>query len=64
MPNDHIGVIVLVIGDHCAPLYNVVSYDVFERLLEMRLKDKQAGKEARAKAGADQVKDTRPCASG
>jgi CubicO group peptidase (beta-lactamase class C family) len=72
MPNDHIGVIVLVIGDHCAPLYNVVSYDVFERLLgmdltpwserrlEMRLKDKQAGKEARAKAGADQVKDTRP----
>lgn len=72
LPNDHIGVIVLVVGDHCAPLYNVVSYNVYERLLgmdqtpwserrlEMRLKDKEAGKQARAKAGADQVKDTRP----
>src|SRR5208282_276344 len=29
MPNDHIGVIVLVIGDHSAPLYNVVSYNVY-----------------------------------
>ncbi len=33
MPNDKIGVIVLVIGDHSAPLYNVVSYNVYERLL-------------------------------
>src|ERR1039457_727777 len=31
-----------------------------ERRLDMRLKDKRAGKEARAKAGADQVKDTKP----
>ena len=72
LPNDHIGVIVFVIGDHCAPLYNIVSYNVYERLLgmevtpwserrlDMRLKDKRAGKEARAKAGADQVKDTKP----
>jgi len=72
LPNDHIGVIVFVIGDHCAPLYNVVSYNVYERLLgmeltpwsarqlDMRLKNKQAGKEARTKAGADQVKDTTP----
>ena len=72
MPNDHIGVIVLVIGDHCAPLYNVISYNVYERLLgmeltpwsqrrlEMRLKDKEAGKQSRAKAGAGQVKGTRP----
>jgi CubicO group peptidase (beta-lactamase class C family) len=72
LPNDHIGVIVFVVGDHCAPLYNIVSYNVYERLLgmevtpwserrlDMRLKDKRAGKEARAKAGADQVKDTKP----
>ncbi len=33
MPNDKIGVIVLVISDHSAPLYNVVSYNVYERLL-------------------------------
>ncbi len=28
LPNDKIGVIVLVISDHSAPLYNIVSYDV------------------------------------
>jgi len=72
MPKEGIGVIVLVIGDHAAPLYNVVSYDVYERLLgmditpwserrlEMRLKNKQAGKEARAKAGEDRVLNTKP----
>ena len=72
LPNDHIGVIVFVIGDHCAPLYNIISYDVYERLLgmdltpwserrlDMRLKDKEAAKSARAKAGEDQVKGTHP----
>jgi len=72
LPNDHIGVIVFVIGDHCSPLYNIVSYNVYERLLgipltpwserrlDMRLKDKAAAKEARAKAGADQVRGTKP----
>jgi CubicO group peptidase (beta-lactamase class C family) len=72
MPTDGIGVIVLVIGDHCAPLYNYVSYNVYERLLgmsetpwsarglEIRLKGKEAGKQARAKAGAGRVADTRP----
>ena len=72
LPNDKIGVIVLVIGDHSQPLYNIVSYNVYERLLgmdltpwserrlEMRLKDKAAGKEARTKAGADQVTGTKP----
>jgi len=35
LPNDKIGVIVLVISDHSAPLYNIVSYDVYERLLGM-----------------------------
>ena len=67
MPQEHIGVIVFVIGDHCASLYNTVSYNVYERLLgmsqtpwserllEIRLKGKKAGTEARAKAGAEQV---------
>jgi CubicO group peptidase (beta-lactamase class C family) len=71
MPQDGIGVIVLVVGDHAAPLYNVVMYNVFERLtgmsetpwsdrrLAMRLKNKKAGQEARAKAGAEQVKGTK-----
>ena len=72
MPREHFGVIVLVIGDHAAPLYNVVSYNVYERLLgmdqtpwserrlAMRLKSKEAGKQARAKAGEDRVPNTKP----
>lgn len=72
MPNDKIGVIVCVIGDHAAPLYNVVSYNVYERLLgmdqtpwtqrllQMRLADKKAETEARTKAGADRVPNTKP----
>jgi CubicO group peptidase (beta-lactamase class C family) len=72
LPTDGIGVIVLVIGDHCAPLYNYVSYNVYERLLglsetpwsarglEIRLKGKEAGTQARAKAGAGRVADTKP----
>jgi CubicO group peptidase (beta-lactamase class C family) len=72
MPNDKIGVIVFVISDHSAPLYNVVSYNVYERLLGMdqtpwsqrrlqqRLAGKKAGTEARAKAGADRVPNTKP----
>jgi hypothetical protein len=72
MPQDKIGVIVFVIGDHCASLYNFVSYNVYERLLgmdqtpwsarflDLRLKGKKAGTEARAKAGADRVPDTKP----
>jgi CubicO group peptidase (beta-lactamase class C family) len=72
MPNDKIGVIVFVIGDHSAPLYNVVSYNVYERLvgaeqtpwsrrrLQQRLAGKKAGTEARAKAGADRVPNTKP----
>jgi CubicO group peptidase (beta-lactamase class C family) len=72
MPREKIGVIVFVIGDHCAPLSNIVSYNVYERLLGMdqtpwserqlaiRLKGKKAGTEARAKAGQDQVKSTKP----
>jgi CubicO group peptidase (beta-lactamase class C family) len=72
MPNDKIGVIVLVISDHSAPLYNIVSYNVYERLLgmdqtpwsqrwlERRLAGKKAGTEARAKAGGDRVPNTKP----
>ena len=72
MPRKRIGVIVFVIGNHCASLYNVVSYNVYERLLgldqtpwtermlEIRMKGKKAGTEARAKAGAERVPDTKP----
>jgi CubicO group peptidase (beta-lactamase class C family) len=72
MPKEKIGVVVLVVGNHTAPLYNYVSYNVYERLLGMdqtpwaqrgldiRLKAKAAGKEARAKAGGDRVPNTRP----
>ena len=72
MPNDKIGVIVFVISDHSAPLYNIVSYNVYERLLGMdqtpwsqrqlqqRLANKKAGTQARAKAGGDRVPNTKP----
>ena len=72
LPRERIGVLVFVIGNHCASLYNTISYNVYERLLgmdqtpwsqrllEIRLKGKKAGTEARAKAGADRVPDTKP----
>jgi hypothetical protein len=72
MPQDGIGVIVLVISDNGAPLYNIVSYDVYERLLglshtpwsermlDIRRKGREANRAARAKAGADRVPGTRP----
>jgi CubicO group peptidase (beta-lactamase class C family) len=72
MPQERIGVLVAVIGDHASILYNLVSYNVYERLLgldqtpwtkrwlEVRLKGKKAGTESRTKAGADQIKNTRP----
>ena len=71
-PYDGIGVVVLVIGDHVAPLYNVVAWNVLERMLGLdlapwserqlaiRLKAKEAGKQARAKAGSGRVEGTRP----
>src|SRR5437867_9306343 len=67
MPQDHIGVIVFEIGNHSQPLYNIVSYNVYERLLgmnqtpwsdrqlEIRLKNKKAGTEARTKANAGRI---------
>jgi hypothetical protein len=72
MPREKLGVIVFVIGNHCASLYNFVSYNVYERLLgmdetpwsarflELRLKGKKVGTEARTKAGADRVPNTKP----
>ena len=72
MPRERLGVLVFVLGDHDAMLYNTISYNVYEyllgldqtpwpaRMLERRLKGKQEGTAARAKAGADQVKGTRP----
>jgi CubicO group peptidase (beta-lactamase class C family) len=72
LPNEKIGVIVFVLTDHSAPLYNIVSYNVYERLLgldqtpwsqrrlEMRLASKKASTEARAKAGKDAVPNTKP----
>lgn len=72
MPKERIGVLVFVIGDHCASLYNTISYNVYERLLgmdetpwsqrilDLRLKGKKAGIEARSKAGADIVPNTKP----
>ena len=72
MPNDSIGVIVLVIGDHVAPMYNGLTYNIYERLLglsptpwserlnEIRLKNKAAGTKARAVADAGRVPGTKP----
>jgi CubicO group peptidase (beta-lactamase class C family) len=72
MPNEHIGVIVFVIGNHTASLYNPISYNVYERLigmdqtpwtarlLDIRLKNKKAGTEARSKAGYGRVPNTKP----
>src|SRR5205809_6998002 len=37
MPYDSIGVIVFVIGNQAAPLYNVISYNVYDRPLRMSL---------------------------
>jgi CubicO group peptidase (beta-lactamase class C family) len=72
MPYDGIGVIVFVIGNHAAPLYNIVSYNVYERLLGMsltpwsdrqntiRLKNKETGRQARTKAGGGRIAGTKP----
>jgi CubicO group peptidase (beta-lactamase class C family) len=72
MPREKIGVIVFVVGNHTAPLYNYVTYNVYERLLaldqtpwiqrglDIRLKGKAAGTQARTRAGEDRVPNTRP----
>ena len=72
MPYDSIGVLVFVIGDHSAPLYNVISYNVYERLLglsetpwsDRRLKDRtearKLDREGRKKSGGERVAHTAP----
>ena len=72
MPNDSLGVIVLVIGDHVAPMYTGLTLDIYERLLELshtpwserlnqiRLKNKAAGTKARTVADAGRVPGTKP----
>ena len=72
MPSDSIGVIVMVIGDHAAPLYNVVSWNIYERLLGLsitpwserlnaiRLADRKASRIARTKAAERRVVDSKP----
>jgi len=72
LPRERIGVVVFVVGNHTAPLYNYVTYNVYERLLgldqtpwierglDIRLKNKAAGTQARKKAGEDRVPNTRP----
>ncbi len=72
LPKEHIGVVVFVIGNHTAPLYNLVTYNVYERLwgldqtpwiqrgLDIRLKGKEAAKQARKKAGGDRILNTKP----
>ena len=72
MPTDSIGVIVFVIGDQSQPLYNTITYNVYERLLGMDLtpwsernladrdKGKAVGKEGRSKAGEDRIAGAGP----
>ncbi|HEY6952338.1 MAG TPA: serine hydrolase [Bacteroidota bacterium] len=72
MPYDSIGVIVFVIGDQSQPLYNIITYNIYERLLgmdqtpwsERRLKfrdlDKERSKQGRAKVGGERVAHTFP----
>ena len=71
MPQDSIGVIVFVIGDHSLR-YNSIVYNIYEHLLglsitpwsERGLKNrdliKKLGREGRAKATVGQVKNTKP----
>ena len=72
LPQKQLGAIVFVIGDHCASLANTITYNLYEyllgleptpwseRWLKVRHKAKQAGKEARSKAGAERVANTTP----
>jgi CubicO group peptidase (beta-lactamase class C family) len=72
MPQDSIGVVVFVIGDQSSALYNIISYNVYERLLNMSLtpwsermrKDylagKNMGREARSKNTVGRVPGTKP----
>lgn len=72
LPREKLGVLVFVIGDHMAPMYNGITFNVYERLLGMSetpwsdrflklpLASKKEGTELRAKAGAGRVPNTKP----
>lgn len=72
LPQEKLGVIIFAIGDHCASLVNIVTYNIYEQLLglnqtpwserwlDLRLKSKEAGKEARGKAGTEKIPNTKP----
>ena len=72
MPMDSIGVIVFTIGDHTYPLYNTITFNIYEKLLGLdetpwserrlsdRIKGKQANKEGRSKTGMDRIENTKP----
>jgi hypothetical protein len=72
MPTDSIGVIVFTIGDHTYPLYNIISFNIYERLLgldetpwnERKLADfikrKEAGRKGRTESEINRVPDTKP----
>ena len=72
MPREKIGVVTFIIGNHCAMLRDVISYNIYERLLgldhtpwgvrmlDIVSKAKQADQEARAKSGGNKVPNTSP----
>ena len=72
LPKEKVGVVILVNSNHMAPLYNIVSYNIYDRMLgldqtpwvqrglDIRLKAKAAGQEARKKAGEGRVANTKP----
>jgi hypothetical protein len=72
MPYDSIGIIVFTIGDHTYPLYNIITYNIYEMLLGLDLtpwsdrrlveskKEKAEGRKGRSKVGSDKVTNTHP----
>ena len=72
MPNDKLGVIVLMIGDHAGAFYNGLTFSIYERLLglsltpwserlnNIRLKNKAAATVARTTAEFGRVPNTNP----
>lgn len=72
LPQQNLGAIVFAIGNHCGSLVDIITYNIYERLLDLsqtpwsdryldtRLKAKQAFQEARSKADADKISNTTP----
>ena len=72
MPYDSIGVVVFVNGAHNRPLIDIISYNIYDRLLGLeqtdfngrslknRIESKKANQEARKAAGSDKIANTKP----